>query len=95
MYACPQMSQRRQHSGRPLATGDVLSLKPEDYKFGRGPITVRITAVIGTIRYPDGPYLQVLAIPLVPSGPDVRPRFLCVRQAVVATARRTDPGPPS
>jgi hypothetical protein len=89
------MSHGRQPPGRPLATGDVLSLKPEDYKFGRGPITVRVTEVIGTIQYPDGPYLQVLAIPLAPSGPDTRPRFLCVRQAVVATARQTDPGRPS
>lgn len=43
----------------PCRVGDVLSLAEEDYRFGVGTLTLRVTALLHVQELDDGPWLYM------------------------------------
>jgi hypothetical protein len=73
----------REMDRAPVGVGDVLTLPEEDYKFGRGPIAIRVLGVLRVIHLSDGAWLQVQAMQLHGSGADWQQRFLLLRIAAL------------
>jgi len=44
---------------RPLRHGDLLRLTEENYKFGVGPLTIRVDRVLERVILPDGVWVRV------------------------------------
>ena len=67
----------------PVAVGDVLELAEEDYRFGVGPLTLRVTALLHVQQLTDGPWLYLRGIPIRWDGRDGEPRQVLVRLAAL------------
>jgi hypothetical protein len=52
----------------PVKTGDVIRVAEEDYCYGLGSLTLRITKVHGLLYLDDGPLVMVDGIPLWSRG---------------------------
>lgn len=72
----------------PVNVGDVLTLQKQDYKFGLGPITVRVVGVVRIVHLQDGPWLQVQAMQLHDNGSDWQRRFILVRLSALPGAQQ-------
>lgn len=59
--------------------GKVLNLSEEDYRFGLGPLTLRVTRVLHWQELADGPWLYVRGVALRPDGSDGGSRQVLVR----------------
>jgi hypothetical protein len=68
----------------PVRPGQVLHLKDEDYQYGRGPMTLRVTAILGILQLSDGPWVNVRGIPLGRNGYEYDERQALVRVAALA-----------
>jgi hypothetical protein len=75
----------------PVAAGDVLQLRDEDYRYGRGPLTLRVSAVHTVQRLADGPWVFLRGTELAPDGRELAQRDVLVR---VAALRRPAGGGP-
>src|SRR6266536_4710402 len=95
--ACPGAfhRQRREDAGMaprrtskpPIEVGDVLCLDEADYKYGRGALLVRVTAVIAVLRQADGPWLHLRGDRLRDDGALLEERELFVRFDVARMRR--------
>jgi len=63
----------------PVRVGDVLQLSEEDYRFGVGPLTIRVTALLQVQHLAEGPWLYLRGIPIGWNGQEGEPRQVLVR----------------
>ncbi|MEU4220818.1 hypothetical protein [Actinoplanes sp. NPDC026623] len=63
----------------PIRTGDVIQVAEQDYFFGLGTLTLRITRVYGLMCINHGPYVDVDGIPLWSNGYEGEERYAQVR----------------
>jgi hypothetical protein len=63
----------------PIKVGDVLRLAEEDYRFGVGPLTLRVTALLHVQELQDGPWLYVRGVVVRWDGSDGGVRQVVVR----------------
>ena len=75
----------------PVRVGQVLRLAEEDYRFGIGPLTLRVTGLLHVQELSDGPWLYLRGVTIRWDGSEGEPRQVLVRLA----ALRRDPSPPS
>jgi hypothetical protein len=75
----------------PLSVGDELHLRDEDYRYGAGPLRLRVTAVLDVQRLPDGPWLWVRGVVLTSDGQERHEREALVRLAVLTARVRRKP----
>jgi hypothetical protein len=68
--------------------GDILRLGDEDYKFGRGPLTLRVMLVHEVRQMTDGPWLFLRGTSLRADGSEIEQRDVLVS---VAALRRQRP----
>lgn len=80
----------------PVKPGDVLRLGEDDYRFGVGPLTLRVTGLIHVQHLADGPWLYLRGVSLRRDGTDREPRQVLVRLAALTprTPSTTPPAPP-
>ena len=76
------------NSGRVPAPGDVLHLGDEDYRFGVGPLILRVTEVLQMQRLSDGPWLAVRGVTITWDGRDGDERQVLVRLDASLRGRR-------
>ena len=67
----------------PVHPGDVLHLHDEDYRYGRGALTLRVTAVHHVQRLPDGPWVFLRGTELAADGRELDERDVLVRAAAL------------
>jgi hypothetical protein len=67
----------------PLKPGDVIHVEETDYMYGVGPLILRVTAVGRAEQLTDGPWVNLMGIPLRADGSQLRAeaRFATVRLA--------------
>jgi hypothetical protein len=76
----------------PVSVGDVLELAEQDYRFGVGPLTLRVTALLHVLPLPDGPWLYLRGVPIRWDGRHDEPRQVLVRLAALRRDRGSDQG---
>ncbi|BFU45765.1 hypothetical protein KRMM14A1004_40020 [Krasilnikovia sp. MM14-A1004] len=67
----------------PVKVGDVVRVAEDDYCYGLGCLTLRITRVHGVVILADEPWVAVDGIPLWPQGVEGEERFAQIRVAAV------------
>ena len=67
----------------PVRPGEVLRLREEDYMYGLGPLTLRVTAVHHVQRLPDGPWVFLRGVELAWCGRELDERDVLVRAAAL------------
>ena len=72
----------------PLRVGAVLYLRDDDYRYGRGPLTVRVMALHDVRHYPDGLWLFLRGMALATDGREVEQRDVLVRVTALGRAGR-------
>jgi hypothetical protein len=68
---------------QPVRVGDVLELAEEDYRFGVGPLKIRVTALLHVQDLGDGPWLYLRGVPIGGDGREGEPRQVLVRLAAL------------
>lgn len=68
----------------PCQPGDVLELAEEDYRFGTGPLTLRVTGLIHVQEIDQEPWLYVRGQQIGWQGAET-PRQVLVRLAALTT----------
>jgi hypothetical protein len=63
----------------PVRVGDVLVLSEEDYRFGLGPLTIRVTAILQVQQLADGPWVYLRGVPIAWNGHEEESRQVLVR----------------
>jgi hypothetical protein len=63
----------------PVRVGQVLTLAENDYRFGLGPLTIRVTALIHVQQLADGPWLYLRGVTIRWNGTDGEVRQVLVR----------------
>jgi hypothetical protein len=63
----------------PVRIGQVLELTEDDYRFGVGPLTLRVTALLHVQRLADGPWLYLRGVTIRWDGSDGEVRQVLVR----------------
>jgi hypothetical protein len=65
----------------PVNVGDVIHVGEPDYKFGVGPLHLRVTDVGGVEREADGPWVNLRGVELWSDGREKKsePRWALVR----------------
>lgn len=63
----------------PVKPGDVLRLAEDDYRFGVGPLTLRVSALIHVQQLSDGPWLYLRGVTIRRDGSDGQDRQVLVR----------------
>jgi hypothetical protein len=71
-----------------VSVGETLRVAEADYTFGLGPLTLRVTAVVGIEQYHDEPWVNLRGIELGPGGREGVERPAQVRVAALPAARR-------
>jgi hypothetical protein len=79
----------RNPSRPPPKPGDVIRVEEPDYMYGVGPLILRVTAVGNVAQLTDGPWIDLLGIPLRTDGSQLRaePRFATIRVAGIRPFR--------
>jgi hypothetical protein len=74
-----------------VAVGDVVRVEEPDYRYGAGPLLLRVTAVGGVQREPDGAWLNLRGYQLRSDGREtgLPERYALVRVAAI----RVNPPP--
>ena len=67
----------------PVKVGDVLKLAEEDYRFGVGSLTLRVTALLHVQELPDGPWLYLRGVTIRWDGSEGAVRQVLVRLAAL------------
>jgi hypothetical protein len=70
------------------AAGDVLQLAENDYRFGRGTLTMRVTEVLHLQQLPDGLWVSVRGVTLLRTGQEGPERQVLVRVSALGRALR-------
>ena len=70
-----------------MRVGDVLRLSEEDYRFGVGPLTIRVTALLHVQYLQDGPWLYLQGTPIRWDGKDADQRQILVRLSALLRPR--------
>ena len=65
----------------PVRAGDVIHVAEEDYSFGLGCLTLRVTDVHGLLYLDDGPWVILDGIPLWSNGHEGEQRYAQIRVA--------------
>ncbi|HEU4424283.1 MAG TPA: hypothetical protein VFR67_17280 [Pilimelia sp.] len=65
----------------------MLELANDDYRFGVGPLTLRVTALMHVQMLADGPWLYLRGIQIRPDGSDGDSRQVLVRLAALYRLR--------
>jgi hypothetical protein len=63
----------------PLKQGDLIHAEEPDYMYGIGPLLLRVTVVGRVEQLTDGPWINLMGIPLHGSQLRAAPRFATVR----------------
>ena len=63
----------------PVRVGDVIDVAEDNYCYGVGGLTLRITQVHGLLYMNDGPWVVVDGIPLWPNGYEGEERYAQIR----------------
>jgi hypothetical protein len=74
-------------SGPGLVPGVVLHLGEEDYRFGVGPLVLRVTEVLEMQRLSDGPWVAVRGVTITWDGRDGDERQVLVRLDAILRRR--------
>jgi hypothetical protein len=74
----------------PITVGDVLELAEADYRFGVGPLTLRVTALLHVQVMADGPWLYLRGIAIRPDGSDGESRQILVRLSALRRRQAAD-----
>ena len=82
------MSQQRRV---PVSVGDELRLRDEDYRYGVGPLRLRVSAVHEVQQLQDGPWLRVRGTVLSSDGRELNERETVVRLATMTVWLRRKP----
>src|SRR4051794_22112589 len=72
----PDSPRIQQH---PVEVGQMLDLAEEDYCYGQGRLTLRVTKVHDVQRFDDGLWVNVTGIRIFTSGTEGEERFALVR----------------
>ena len=72
----------------PVEVGDVLHLRDEDYRYGRGRLVLRVLAVHDVRRFPDGLWVFVSGTEIGRGGRETEQRDVLVRVAALGAARQ-------
>jgi hypothetical protein len=75
----------------PVEPGDVIQVAEDDYFYGLGCLTLRVTRVHGLLVLADGPWVTVDGIPLWSNGVDGRERYAQIRVAAIRYQPRQAP----
>jgi hypothetical protein len=70
----------------PVRAGDVVRLQDEDYRYGRGPLVVRVLAIHNVQKFPDGIWVFLRGMQLRSDGSEVGERDVLV--SMVALRRQ-------
>jgi hypothetical protein len=76
-----------------VRAGDVIHMSEQDYCYGFGPLTLRVTAVRGTWQRADGPWAVVDGIPLLGEGREGPERYALIRIAGIRRPPKWGTGP--
>ncbi|MDT5034493.1 MAG: hypothetical protein QOC94_4664 [Actinoplanes sp.] len=70
--------------------GETYRLADAEYRYGLGPLLVKVTKVLKVVKYDDEPWWEVEGVAKNPeyAGPG-QPRVLYVKAASLKNARRT------
>lgn len=68
----------------PPAPGEVLQLGEDDYKFGVGTLTLRVSAALRVERHADGLWLAVRGVEIRWDGTDGKTRDVLVRMTALS-----------
>lgn len=76
-------------TGLPVAVGDVIEVASQDYRYGTGSLTLRVTGVAGdSMSIGDEPWLEVRGIEVYLNGKDGGERIASVRVSALPEALR-------
>ena len=75
----------------PVQVGDELHLRDQDYRYGFGPMRLRVTAVGERLQLPDGPWARVRGVTLTSTGEEIAEREALVRLDTVGIWLRRKP----
>src|SRR2546430_17683657 len=62
----------------PVNIGDILNLRDDEYRYGRGPLALRVLDIHSVRRLPDGPWVFLRGMRLDARGRDVEQRDVLV-----------------
>jgi hypothetical protein len=67
----------------PVRIGQVLALAEEDYRFGLGPLRLRVTGLLHVQELADGPWLYLRGVTVRWDGSEGEARQVLVRMAAL------------
>jgi hypothetical protein len=76
----------------PVRIGQVLRLAEEDYRFGIGPLTLRVTGLLHIQELADGPWLYLRGVTIRWDGSEGETRQVLVRLAALRGGNRPPGG---
>lgn len=79
----------------PVRVGQVLRLAEEDYRFGTGQLTLRVTGLLHVQHLDDGPWLNLRGITIRWDGGDGESRQVLVRLSALRGMARPPGGRPT
>jgi hypothetical protein len=72
-----------------VSIGDVLDLEEDDYRYGTGPLILRVTRVADLRHFTDGAWISLCGMQLRTDGTSVEQREVLVRVATLRARRRS------
>jgi hypothetical protein len=75
----------------PVAVGELIDLKEYQYRYGRGPLRLRVTAIGDTTASADPHWLELSGVPVRWDGSDGQLRTVWVHTAALQLPQRRRP----